>query len=451
MLGLTTVKFTRQSSFSGRKAGSFTGLTGALYSEGTLEGAGMSLCSLIEPYLETPYDELPAEVKSHVAGSFAPDNWNQTSPAARSDWAYRCDVMREEDEAVSAQIISTNAYWFELQSEILSTERDIADWRLRVEKGGQDGPTNTKLGALQTKLAALHARWHQPDDSVAREQLAAGRAAIDLAPAVLNIARALEFLSESSGVTWTEAQLLSLVSKNDICLYADVPPWTPLHIIQWEDIGLRKRPFIKPGRAVLAILHPDHVQELWVTGQSSTSTTVSEEPFSVGINYVYLDDPVTVFRRDVRLTQRTLMQVLKKWEESRQPIAPLGVFDNVAEDPSYASAGKCEEPTTVTRSESLGLPVTALPSGPTWILKAQERVRDPLATMIYQTLKAAQAAGHPRPKARQVMEAIAESKHSDFIELTDHDEIKFLDKNGNPDTADIEEVRSRINRITIVR
>lgn len=411
----------------------------------------MSLCSLIEPYLETPYDELPADVKSHVAGSFAPDNWDRTSPAARSDWAYRCDVMREEDEAVSAQIISTNAYWFELQSEILRTERDIAEWRLRGEKGGrQDDPMNTKFAALQTKLAALHARWHQPDDTVAREQLAAGRAAIDVAPAVLNIARALEFLSESTRVTWTEAQLLSLVSKNDICLYADVPPWTPLHIIQWEDIGLRKRPFIKPGRAVLAILHPDHVQELWVSGQSSTSTTVSEKPFSVGINYVYLDDPVTVFRRDVRLTQEILIKVLKKWEESRQPMAPLGLFDNVGEDLSNASAGKCE-PTTAARSESPGLPVTAGSNDPTWILKAQERVRDPLATMIYQTLKAAKAAGHPRPKARQVMEAIAESKHSDFIELTDHDEIKFLDKNGNPDTADIEEVRSRINRITIVR
>jgi hypothetical protein len=69
---LVRKSFKRQSSFSGRKAGSFTGLTGAPFHEGTLEGAEMhvSLRELIQPHVETLFEDLPADVQSYVAKDF---------------------------------------------------------------------------------------------------------------------------------------------------------------------------------------------------------------------------------------------------------------------------------------------------------------------------------------------------------------------------------------------
>lgn len=89
----------------------------------------------------------------------------------------------------------------------------------------------------------------------------------------------------------------------------------------------------------------------------------------------------------------------------------------------------------------------ALESGRDWILKAQERVRDPLAIMIYDVLKTAHSAGEQRPKARDVMNAIAAKKPADFVELIG-DEIKVVDARGNHDAVTMERVRARINRMT---
>lgn len=278
-----------------------------------------SLRELIQLYVETLYADLPADVQDRVAKDFTPNAWNCSSPDGRWLWAERSDAMREADEAVSADIISKHAYWFKLQGQILDTEREIAD----VLGASPGDAGSARLLALHAELAALYERWHKPDDLAARAQLAAEQAAIGQTSTVLDVSRAIEFLSESTGVTWTEAQFLSLASKSEIGLYAEVPPWTPMHVTQWEDLGLRERPFVRPGRAVLVMISPDQIQEAWVSGHASSSTWVSGEPFSVGTGYVYLESPFNFRRQDIRLTHVELMRVLKKWEESRQPIAPV--------------------------------------------------------------------------------------------------------------------------------
>jgi len=411
----------------------------------------VSLRQLFRPYLETSYEDLPVEIQEQVAKYRSREAWNSSPPADRWDFAENHDAIREADCAVSTQIISEHVYWFQLQGEILDTERDIADLRLMAERdASQRDGMHTQLATLQTKLTTLHKRWHAPDDLSAKAQLVAEIADIGRAPVILNISQALEFLSESTAVAWTEAQLLALVSRSDIYLYADVPPWTPLYVVRWEEYGLRQRPFVKPGRTVLAVLSSKQVEEVWVSGQAWSSTTAVVEPFLAGGDSIYLESPIKVLRRDIRLTQDEALQILKKWQESRQPIAPLGAFNEAVEISNNPSLGQRDEQTAARATDVIDALVPEPLNGPMWQLKPQKRVRDALATMIHQTLKTALAEGHPLPRARQVMDAIASAGFDDFIELTRDGEIKFVGNDGNPDTADIEEIRSRINRMTTI-
>lgn len=81
-----------------------------------------------------------------------------------------------------------------------------------------------------------------------------------------------------------------------------------------------------------------------------------------------------------------------------------------------------------------------------WTLRKLKR-QNTLANMIYKTLKEELNAGHPMPKARDLMEMIKKNKYPEFVELLDA-EIKYYDSNGNIKTANINAVAIRIKRIT---
>lgn len=88
----------------------------------------------------------------------------------------------------------------------------------------------------------------------------------------------------------------------------------------------------------------------------------------------------------------------------------------------------------------------ALAIGIGWKLKKQQRIRDPLARMLYDVLKIAHSSGGAPPKARDAMEAIAAKRPLDFVVLNDED-IVILDSNGKTDAATTNQIRARINRM----
>jgi hypothetical protein len=343
-----------------------------------LEGARMhvSLRELVGPYVEESYDNLPAEVQGEVVKYFTPDSWNASSTAGRSSFLRRYDEQVDTERAEIAETLAKHAYWFGLQSEILRTEREIADLRSLAERNSnQDDSGHATISALQAQLAALHEKWHHPDDLGAKAQLAAEKATLGQIPIVLDIPRALHFLSENTSVAWTDAQLLSLVSSSDISLYVAVSPWTPMYILEWKDIGLRKRPFVQPAGSVLVALSPDRAQEMWVSGETASSTWVLTEPLGVR-DFVYLEAPAIVLLRDIRLTRTMLLQILQKWEASRHPIAP-----RVGSNPSsLSSSGDLPElpplrspleEETVKPSSTPSLEPSAR-AAPEWIASARE-------------------------------------------------------------------------------
>jgi hypothetical protein len=85
-----------------------------------------------------------------------------------------------------------------------------------------------------------------------------------------------------------------------------------------------------------------------------------------------------------------------------------------------------------------------------WLLNKPRRVKDPLASMIYNVLKTAHVAGEPCPRAREVCDRLEQNRPRDFVGIVG-DEIKFLDGDGNVETKNMEAVRSRIKRFTMLK
>lgn len=84
-----------------------------------------------------------------------------------------------------------------------------------------------------------------------------------------------------------------------------------------------------------------------------------------------------------------------------------------------------------------------------WVLKTPDRW-DSLTTMIHPILKAEHSAGRPKPKPLFVMEAIEQARPPDFHSLVKAGglELKYLDSNGEIQTANSDAIRQRINRMT---
>lgn len=299
------------------------------------------LQELVRPYVGESYDNLPAEVQEKVLRYFTPEAWNASSLTGRANFFRRHDEKVNADRAELAQIISLHAYWFKLQSEILTAERAIADLRIRVAgNANQGGPEHATLCTLQVQLVALLERWHNPDDSTATAQLAAELADLGKVPTVVDISGAIRFLSENTSVTWTESHLLSLVASSDIRLYGLVSPWAPMEIVEWRaDLMLRALPYLRPGRPIFVELSPSCVRDIWVSGQTSSPIQVLKDSFSVDRNDdIFLQTAACILRTDIRLPVPSLLQILQKWEASRAPIVPLLPSSSAASTAQLAPA-----------------------------------------------------------------------------------------------------------------
>lgn len=113
---------------------------------------------------------------------------------------------------------------------------------------------------------------------------------------------------------------------------------------------------------------------------------------------------------------------------------------DVAEGP--LSTPQAAAPTSES-TPAAALPVELLTQ---WSLTRPQR-SDALTGAIYAVLKDAHDANGPLPFPRDVMALCIKKRPHDMIEVT-HDEIKFYDSRGDAETANVEAVRKRIERMT---
>jgi hypothetical protein len=238
---------------------------------------------------------------------------------------------------------------------------------------------------------------------------------------ISTLPEALITLSKSTGYEWTESELFDLVTKHGVHLHAVVPPTVGTSIQCFEiGQGLVEKYRMPPGHSLLAVLFPFQVARLWMSGEAETMHPSDHD--AIEGEYKFLTEPITATKASVRIKAEALDTILRVWSTER------------ASGKNETTTGRVSQSTSAQRGEE-------------WSLRPQERVRDPLATMIYDVLKAAYTAGEPCPKARDVMNAIAAKKPRDFVELLD-DEIKVIDAKGDHDSVSSERIRARIDRMT---
>lgn len=368
----------------------------------------MSLYSLVEPYLFECFRNLPSEVRGRVSEDFTPESWDALSEFGRYLWTRARDNRNDVERADFARAL-THRYWLDLQDEISHVEGEIAELQsLAATDAASVDPSQEVLSLKRTRLELLQKRWYQPDDLTAKEQLAAGRAARDQAPTVVNIPMALHFLSESTGATWMETHLFSLISHSDIYLHAAVPPWTQMELIKWEDARPVALPFIRPGCEILVMLRQEEAEKIWVTGNTIISgyVVVPESVLLDPNSQIGLMTRVKVSRSDLRLTRPMLLSILKKWEESRQPIRPIGPLLPEATTPSTSlPPPPAQSITHKLRTNSLDAPIK----------KAVERAGSLATGPVYVHLRELALSGEPP-----------------FSGITDGDALCYTNDNNEP-------------------
>ena len=86
------------------------------------------------------------------------------------------------------------------------------------------------------------------------------------------------------------------------------------------------------------------------------------------------------------------------------------------------------------------------PAAPVWSLKRPKRFQG-YGKPLYDLLKAAHAAGQPKPSARDVLDRWKENPPPDVSEVTDNG-LKYYDARGNTRPTDLEAIRKAIGRRT---
>lgn len=115
--------------------------------------------------------------------------------------------------------------------------------------------------------------------------------------------------------------------------------------------------------------------------------------------------------------------------------------------PEGAPRSTSDEPTSAgPATPAADAPESSVASRATWAPTKPKR-DDGLALPLYGVLKAARDQGQPRPNARDVLEAFRLSKPPGILEAM-ADEVKYFDLTGNTQTADLDNIRKRIERMT---
>lgn len=118
-----------------------------------------------------------------------------------------------------------------------------------------------------------------------------------------------------------------------------------------------------------------------------------------------------------------------RWTPASEPVTPIAM-------PTWPPAA--EAPASK--------PQAAPPSGPGWTLNKPKRYQG-YGKPLYDVLKAAHAAGLPRPTAIDVLDAFAKNRPLGILGVT-HDSMDYQNGNGIKVTADLDAIRAAIGRLT---
>ena len=133
---------------------------------------------------------------------------------------------------------------------------------------------------------------------------------------ISTIPEALAELEKSTRRAWTESELFDLAVKCDIELHA-APPITARTTIQKFVIGegLVEKFRSGPGHALLAVLFPWQVAQLWVSGETKTSHPSKHDEMEG--EYQLFTEPVRIIREQVRIKAATLQKMFAVWSQAQ--------------------------------------------------------------------------------------------------------------------------------------
>lgn len=134
---------------------------------------------------------------------------------------------------------------------------------------------------------------------------------------ISTIPEALAELEKHTGRAWTDSEFFDVATTCGIELHA-APPITAQTTIQEFVIGegLKEKFRSSPGHAVLAVLFPWQVQQLWIGGETATSHP-NKTGMEMGGEYHFFTEPVRVTREQVRIKAHSLGKILDAWSKAQ--------------------------------------------------------------------------------------------------------------------------------------
>lgn len=134
---------------------------------------------------------------------------------------------------------------------------------------------------------------------------------------ISTIPEALAELEKHTGRVWIDSELFDVATTRGIELHA-APPITAQTTIQEFVIGegLKEKFRSRPGHAVLAVLFPWQVQQLWISGETATIHP-NETKMETEGEYHFFTEPVRVSREQVRIKAHSLGKILDAWSKAQ--------------------------------------------------------------------------------------------------------------------------------------
>ena len=133
---------------------------------------------------------------------------------------------------------------------------------------------------------------------------------------ISSIPEALAELEIRTGRAWTDSEIFDLATNCDIELHA-APPITARITIQKFIVGegLVEKFRSPPGHALLAVLFPWQVAQLWMSGETKTSHPSKHDEMED--EYQWFTEPVRITREQVRIKAATLQKMFAVWSQAQ--------------------------------------------------------------------------------------------------------------------------------------
>ena len=249
---------------------------------------------------------------------------------------------------------------------------------------------------------------------------------------ISTIPEALGELGKLTGRTWTDSELFDVATANAISLHA-APPITAETTIQDFVIGegLREKFRMGQGHAVLAVLFPWQVGQLWISGETKTRHPSDHDRMEG--RYHWFTEPVRVTREQVRIKAETLRKILTIWRDAQKGAGRRFIR------PEWMTPPDAGHDTTETERQ------TSVASS--WEVRTPKKYTAYIRP-LYVLLADARKAGGNRPTARDVLDAWKAPKTPSEVKEVTAKHLTYTTENGVKKTADLEAIGKAIARMT---